>query len=160
MTKTTTTYALPDEPRGPVWDKDGNKWEREGGLWKTGGYVAREWSVLLRDYGPLTNTEPAPDWPTAPLVWHDGEVWTRQADDLYESASDIWEERHMTSSLSSDIRDDARRFARAAVPVVPVPAAEWEAFAPLARGSVTSGSFTLEAARDLVRAADGLGVAR
>ena len=22
MTKTTTTYALPDEPEGPVWDKD------------------------------------------------------------------------------------------------------------------------------------------
>ena len=40
--------------------------------------------------------------------------------------------------------------------VVPVPAAEWEAFAPLARGSVTSGKYTLEAARALVQAADAL----
>ena len=30
MTKTTTTYALPAEPDGPVWDRNGDKWERTG----------------------------------------------------------------------------------------------------------------------------------
>ena len=32
MTKTTTTYALPDEPEGPVWDRHGDKWETGPGM--------------------------------------------------------------------------------------------------------------------------------
>ena len=35
MTKTTTTYALPDEPEGPVWDRNGGRWDISPvhGLW-------------------------------------------------------------------------------------------------------------------------------
>ena len=105
------------------------------------------------------DTEPEPVWPTAPYVWHDGMVWVRAATGTYFGGISFWDKHHLNSELAT-VHEEAHRFAREAVPVVVVPAAEWEVFAPLARGSVTSGSFTLEAARDLVRAADGLGVAR
>ena len=128
MTKTTTTYALPPEPDGPVWDEDGNKWERDGDYWRSGAYYGgREWSALLRDHGPLTNTEPIPDWPTAPFLWHDGEVWTRLWDGRYGSPRMSWDERALQSAFEP-ARDAAARFAREAVPVTLVPAEAWEAW--------------------------------
>ena len=69
--------------------------------------------------------EPEPVWPTAPLVWHAGEVWVRGDDGEYQTAGDHWEKSHLDSTVQP-VRDDARRFAREAVPVVVVPAAEWE----------------------------------
>ena len=161
MTKTTTTYAIPPEPDGPVWDEDGNKWERDGDYWKSGIYRDREWmwDDLLYVRGPVTNTEPEPVWPTAALVWHDGKVCVRDVSGTYFGDSNSWGKYLLDSEIAA-ARERARRFAREAVPVVAVPAAEWEAFAPLARGSVTSGSFTLEAARALVRAADAQEVLR
>ena len=56
-----TTYALPDEPEGPVWDKDGERWERDtrlGGWDLVAGYLSRTWPILLTNYGPLTSTPP------------------------------------------------------------------------------------------------------
>lgn len=115
------TYAFPPEPDGPVWDKDGNKWEYDGGFWKGPG-TAR-WSVLLRDHGPLTNTEPLPDWPTAALLWWDGEVWTRDEDSgLYESL------RRTVHGTNLALDSRALAFAREAVPVTPAPTREWEAW--------------------------------
>ena len=61
MTKTTTTYALPDEPEGPVWDIFGKLWTPTDvdGLWihdATG--VQCTWARVLEGYGPLTSTPP------------------------------------------------------------------------------------------------------
>ena len=61
MTKTTTTYALPDEPEGPVRDIFGKLWTPTDvdGLWihdATG--VPCTWARLLEGYGPLTTTPP------------------------------------------------------------------------------------------------------
>ena len=61
MTKTTTTYALPDEPEGPVWDKDGKRWTSTDvdGWWLrdvTG--VQCRWAHILEGYGPVTSTPP------------------------------------------------------------------------------------------------------
>ena len=77
----------------------------------------------------LNDPEPAPEpaWPTAPHVWHDGKVWARYGERGYQCVDDYWHKGHL-SSPSSDIQDRARRFAREAVPVVAVPAAEWEAW--------------------------------
>ena len=61
MTKTTMTYAIPPEPDGPVWDKDGEMWERDTylGAWDlVAGYLSRTWPMLLSDYGPVTSTPP------------------------------------------------------------------------------------------------------
>lgn len=128
MSETTTTYAIPPGPDGPVWDQNGVRWDINPvhGLWCGPGGLRRTWIDLLRDHGPLTNTEPAPEWPTAPHVWWDGGVWMLDSEGTYQGFDDYWEERHMRNSLSSDIQDNARRFAREAVPVVAVPAAEWE----------------------------------
>ena len=54
-----TTYALPAEPEGPVWDKDGRRWTPTDvtGWWLcdvTG--VQCTWARLLKGYGPLTTT--------------------------------------------------------------------------------------------------------
>ena len=135
MTKTTTTYALPDEPEGPVWDQHGDKWERTGDVVYVHG---REWagwrhvasgnvgtwpSPLMR--GPVTNTEPVPMWPTAPLVWHDGKVWVQAASETYFGDSNFWGKYHLNSETTA-AREGARRFSREAIPVTIVPTGEWE----------------------------------
>ena len=56
-----TTYALPAEPEGPVWDSHGRRWTPTAvdGLWiryETG--VLCTWARLLEGYGPLTTTPP------------------------------------------------------------------------------------------------------
>ena len=68
MTKTTTTYALPPEPDGPVWDRNGDKWERTGEMLHVHGREWAEWrhvasgdvgtwpAPLMR--GPVTSTPP------------------------------------------------------------------------------------------------------
>ena len=97
--------------------------------------------------------EPEPDpWPTAPLVWHDGKVWVRGDDGEYQTAGDYWAKSHLDSETAA-VRDDTRRFAREAVPVVPVPAAEWEAWkswVPSEAVGVCAGD------RELVNAVDSL----
>ena len=53
-----TTYELPPEPQGPVWDKEGNKWERVNEhYWETDA-AAHTWTTLLRYYGPLSDVPP------------------------------------------------------------------------------------------------------
>ena len=125
MTKTTTTYALPDEPEGPVWDRHGDKWEYKRGFWEGPGIAS--WTVLLRVHGPLTNTEPEPEpvWPTAPLVWHDGKVWVQAASETYFGDSNFWGKYHLNSETTA-AREGARRFSREAIPVTIVPTREWE----------------------------------
>ena len=52
-----TTYNIPEEPAGPLWDKEGDKWIRtnngawirEGGTWT----YSADWYVLLHRYGPV-----------------------------------------------------------------------------------------------------------
>ena len=56
-----TTYALPAEPAGPVWDRDGERWERDTDLkeWDlVAGYISHTWPILLAKYGPLTSIPP------------------------------------------------------------------------------------------------------
>ena len=71
--------------------------------------------------------EPEPVWPTAPYVWHDGKVWAQAALETYFGDSNFWGRYHLNSEITA-AREGARRFAREAVPVVAVPAAEWWAF--------------------------------
>ena len=78
---------------------------------------------------PDPEPEPAaPAWPTAPFVWHAGEVWQRQEDGRYESAHHFWTVESMTHNPNSTVCDNARRFAREAVPVTLVPTEAWEAW--------------------------------
>ena len=57
------TYNIPEEPAGPVWDKEGHKWVRtphgawlrEGGTWT----YSADWYVLLHRNGPLVDMPPA-----------------------------------------------------------------------------------------------------
>ena len=72
------------------------------------------------------NTEPEPVWPTAPLVWHDGKVWVQAALE-YFGDSNFWGKYHLNSETTA-AREGARRFSREAIPVTPVPSAEWEAW--------------------------------
>ena len=56
-----TTYALPDEPEGPVWDRLGKRWTPTDldGWWLrdvTGAQCT--WARVLEGYGPLTSVPP------------------------------------------------------------------------------------------------------
>ena len=63
-----TIYALPDEPEGPVWDRNGDKWEHTGDVVYVQGREWAEWrhvasgnvgtwpAPLMR--GPVTSTPP------------------------------------------------------------------------------------------------------
>ena len=56
------TYNMPEEPTGPVWDKDGHRWElMESGVWLRDGatWTTSEWHRLLHRDGPLTDTPPS-----------------------------------------------------------------------------------------------------
>lgn len=56
-----TTYNTPEEPAGPVWDKDGHRWERlTTGVWLRDGatWTFSAWYRLLHQYGPLTDAPP------------------------------------------------------------------------------------------------------
>lgn len=56
-----TTYALPDEPEGPVWDSHGKRWTLTDvdGWWLRDATGAQcTWARLLEGCGPLTSTPP------------------------------------------------------------------------------------------------------
>ena len=98
--------------------------------------------------------EPTPAWPTAPHVWWDGGVWALYDDGEYRISGDYWHESHLDNPISF-IRDEARRFAREAVPVAIVPAAEWV----ILRRCVEYGGAVWDAAEALVDATERLGQA-
>ena len=52
-----TIYALPDEPEGPVWDRNGDKWERTGEMLRAHG---REWAEWQHVASGNLGTWPAP----------------------------------------------------------------------------------------------------
>ena len=76
-----TTYQLPPEPEGPVWDNAGSKWVRcskwvrvKENLWYGGFHVYWGWGDVVHYYGPLTTPPPTPpikvgDKITAEQVW-------------------------------------------------------------------------------------------
>ena len=96
-------------------------------------------------------TETEPTWPTAPYVWQDGEVWTRVIGG-YTVPANIWTIDHLTSP---NYAAGARRFAREAIPVIPVPAAEWEAWK---RAETADCAGPSPYALRLIDATDALGV--
>ena len=60
MTKP-TTYALPPEPEGPVWDGEGKRWTPTDvdGWWLCNvNGIQSTWARLLEGCGPLTSTPP------------------------------------------------------------------------------------------------------
>lgn len=81
----------------------------------------------LSDDLNVPDPEPEPVWPTAPHVWHDGEVWTRLPDGRYTTRYISWAEGDLQSTFEH-VRDVIARFAREAVPVTPVPTEAWEAW--------------------------------
>ena len=74
---------------------------------------------------PEPAPEPAPAWPTAPHVWHDGEVWTRLPDGSYTTRYISWAEGELQSTFEH-VRDVIARFAREAAPVTLVPTEAWK----------------------------------
>ena len=76
---------------------------------------------------PDPDPEPGPTtaWPTAPLVWQDGKVWVQAASETYFGDGNFWGKYHLNSETTA-AREGARRFAREAISVTPVPTAEWE----------------------------------
>ena len=56
-----TTYALPDEPEGPVWDRNGGRWDISPvhEMWCGPDGLRLIWADVLRNHGPLTS---APPW--------------------------------------------------------------------------------------------------
>ena len=55
-----TTYALPAEPEGPVWDSSGDRWDTGPSQWLRYGPhgTPSTWASLLSHRGPLTSTPP------------------------------------------------------------------------------------------------------
>ena len=59
-------FSIPDEPDTDVlWDSAGNEWQRKVYITKKVWTCVetervRSWVVLLRDFGPLTDTPPVP----------------------------------------------------------------------------------------------------
>ena len=71
------------------------------------------------------DTEPEPVWPTAPYVWWGGKVWAQSTSETYFGGGNFWGKYHLNSEITA-AREGARRFAREAVPVMPVPTEAWE----------------------------------
>ena len=103
----------------------------------------------LSDDLNVPDPEPEPVWPTAALLWWGGEVWVRATAETYFRDSSFWGKHHLNSETAS-IREGARRFAREAVPVVAVPAAEWETWLDALPMSACNAD------RDLLDAVDSL----
>ena len=96
--------------------------------------------------------EPAtPEWPTAPYVWWDGKTWTLCDARVYKTPGGYWHEGNLASP-SPEVRDRARRFAREAVPVAIVPAADWV----ILRRCVEDEGAVWDAAEALVAATEAL----
>ena len=61
-----TDFKIPDTPdTDSIWDRMGNEWQRKvydtEKVWTcVETERVRSWVVLLRDFGPLTNTPPVP----------------------------------------------------------------------------------------------------
>lgn len=55
-----TTYQLPPEPDGPLWDEAGSKWMRsKENMWYGGNQdMYLSWGDVVHYYGPLTTTQP------------------------------------------------------------------------------------------------------
>ena len=100
---------------------------------------------------PDPEPEPAPAWPSAPYVWWDGYLWEPPGDGRYVS---VVGDLHSTdlANLDPEIRDEAIRFAREAVPVAIVPAADWA----ILRRCVEDEGAVWDAAEALVAATDAL----
>ena len=125
----------------------------------------RTLSTEIDTHDDLNDPEPAPAWPTAPLVWHDGKVWERCGEwwdgYLWEVTGDGRYVSVVASIHSPDLtnrdsktREKATRFAREAVPVTLVPTEAWEAWSdPLSNDFEANGmlvaadSLAQEAAR-------------
>lgn len=130
MTKTTTTYALPDDARAEMRRVLEN--EFRSFLAHDPHDPDRFWGLavdaVMRSAARAETTtapEPEPVWPTAPLVWHDGKVWVQAASETYFGDSNFWGKYHLNSETTA-AREAARRFAREAIPVTPVPTEAWE----------------------------------
>ena len=130
MTKTTTTYALPDDARAEMRRVLEN--EFRSFLAHDPHDPDRFWGLavdaVMRAAARAETTtapEPAPVWPTAALVWWDGKAWVRDDDGEYQGAGDYWAKGHLDST-AQPVRDEARRFAREAEPVTLVPTDAWE----------------------------------
>lgn len=95
-----TTYALPAEPEGPVWDSHGRRWTPtalDGWCLRDVTGVQCTWARLLEGYGPLTTTPP---W--KPEVggtveteeqygaMPDGSIVSNSYADPYRSDGDYW----------------------------------------------------------------------
>ena len=57
-----TDFKIPDTPdTDSIWDRMGNEWQRKVYDWTcVETERVRSWVVLLRDFGPLTDTPPVP----------------------------------------------------------------------------------------------------
>ena len=70
---------------------------------------------------------PTPAWPTAELLWWDGELWTRDEAGNYSRVTDTGG-GHLLRSRVTNSHRDAQTFAVEAVPVTLVPTWEWESW--------------------------------
>ena len=99
-----TTYQLPTEPYGPLWDKDGSKWMRSReNMWYGGNQdMYRSWGDVVHYYGPLTTTPPTPPIKegdtglTAEQVWglpKGSVIWPERAEEPepWMRLGDYWE---------------------------------------------------------------------
>ena len=126
MTKTTTTYALPDDARAEMRRVLEN--EFRSFLAHDPHDPDRFWGLAVDAVmraAARAETTAAPAWPTAPLVWWEGEVWVRGDDGEYQTAGDYWAKSHLDSTVQP-VRAGARRFVREAIPVTIVPTEAWE----------------------------------
>ena len=102
-------YKLPDEPAGPLWDKNGSKWMRsKENMWYGGNQdMYLSWGDVVHYFGPLTTTPPTPpikegdtgltakqvwDLPKGTVIWPERdavpEPWMRFSN-RWESVSDV-----------------------------------------------------------------------
>ena len=101
---------------------------------------------------PDPEPEPAPVWPTAQYVWWDGYLWEPPGGGWYVSMIGDLHSPDL-ADLDPDIRDEAIRFAREAVPVTLVPSEAWEtwkSWVPSEAVGACAGD------RELVNAVDSL----
>ena len=93
-----TTYQLPPELEGPLWDKADSKWMRskENNMWYGGNQdMYLSWGDVVHYFGPLTATiakekdEKMTEY-RLPKELEDGPLWNSRGDMWTRFNSDMW----------------------------------------------------------------------
>lgn len=107
-----TVIALPEEPAGPVWDKDGDRWEKRGDRWHWEGSGFLKWKDFLAEYGPLSTVPPARTWAVGDTVNTAEEADTLPHNTVLKqpTGDEVWQWESYLCTFYGTMSDEGKEF--------------------------------------------------